>query len=122
MVCKPRNPTRRAIGKGPFDFPDTISHLQIPIHIMSGWCAANCLPRLSPRQRLMSMIAATVADLDGLSILGGQQAYWNWHHRVCHNLPFGFALISALAVLGEARRRGLFTAKDAKLREEKNKT
>jgi len=66
---------------------------------MSGWCAANLLRRLSPRQRLMCMIAATIPDLDGLSILFGQQAYWNWHHRVCHNLPFGILACLILATI-----------------------
>jgi len=98
---------QRAIAKGPFGFPDTISYLQIPIHIMSGWCAANLLPRLSPRQRLMSMIAASIADLDGLSILGGQQAYWHWHHRICHNLPFGILVAAVLAAVS-GRTIGLF--------------
>jgi len=73
--------------------------MQIPTHVMSGWCAANLLPRLSPRQRLMCMIAATIPDLDGLSIFFGQQAYWNWHHRVCHNLPFGILACLILAAI-----------------------
>src|SRR5579872_2781125 len=81
--------------------------MQIPTHILSGWCAANLFPPLNPRQRLMCMIAAAIPDLDGLSILGGQQAYWNWHHRVCHNLPFGLIVCGLLAWLS-GRRIGLF--------------
>ena len=63
--------------------------MQVPTHIMSGWCAANLVGNLTPRQRSFCMIAASIADLDGLSILGGQEAYWRYHHLLCHNLMFG---------------------------------
>jgi len=76
--------------------------MHVQTHVMSGWCIAN-LFRLSPRQRLMSMIAASIADLDGLSILAGQEAYWNWHHRLCHNLPFGLLACIILALVSRAR-------------------
>ncbi len=65
---------------------------------MSGWCAANLVPGLTPTQRLMAMIAAAVPDLDGLSLLGGQQSYWHWHHRACHNLPFGLLACAILTL------------------------
>src|ERR1700677_3708675 len=73
--------------------------MQIPTHIMSGWCAANVIPNLTPKQRLFCMIAASIPDLDGLSILAGQQSYWHWHHRVCHNLPFGLLSCLILTLL-----------------------
>jgi inner membrane protein len=74
---------------------------------MSGWCASNLFPSLTPIQRLMSMIAASIPDLDGLSILGGQQSYWHWHHRVCHNLPFGL-LACLLLTAASGRTLKLF--------------
>jgi hypothetical protein len=61
---------------------------------MSGWVIGNCLD-LSPRQRGFCMIAASLADLDGLSILFGQNAYWTYHHLLCHNLLFA-VLFSAV--------------------------
>jgi hypothetical protein len=73
--------------------------MQIPTHILSGWCAANLFPTLTPKQRLFCMIATTIPDLDGLSILGGQESYWHWHHRICHNLPFGIMACLLLATL-----------------------
>jgi hypothetical protein len=69
-------------------------HLQT--HILSGWCVGNCLP-LSGRQRLFCMIAASVADIDGISRLAGQKAYWDYHHTLGHNLPVAMVIAVALA-------------------------
>jgi hypothetical protein len=74
--------------------------MHVPTHLMSGWCVGN-LFRLTARERLLCMAAATVADLDGVTYLFGQNAYWDYHHVVCHNLLFavlvsaGFAAFSA---------------------------
>jgi len=76
--------------------------MHVQTHILSGWCLGNLLP-LTARQRVMCMAAASVADLDGLSILGGQNAYWDYHHRLCHNLPFGLIACGAMALLGPRR-------------------
>jgi len=62
--------------------------MHIPTHLMSGWCIGN-LFHLTGRQRVMCMVAASAADLDGLSIVGGLDAYQTYHHEVGHNLPFG---------------------------------
>lgn len=82
--------------------------MQVPTHIMSGWCAGNLLPGLTPRQRALCMVAASIADLDGLSILGGQASYWHWHHRVCHNLPFGILSSFVLTLFSRTRSRVWF--------------
>ena len=57
----------------------------------------NLFPRFTPRQRLCCMLAASLADVDGLSILGGQNAWWDYHHTLGHNLLFGIAVCAALA-------------------------
>ena len=49
------------------------------------------------------MLAASLADLDGLSILAGQEAYWDYHHTLGHNLPFGLVLCTVLASLSTRR-------------------
>jgi hypothetical protein len=69
-------------------------HMQT--HIMAGWCAAS-LFQLSARERLFCMLAATLPDLDGLSSLFGQEAYWYYHHRLGHNFVFALLLAGALA-------------------------
>jgi hypothetical protein len=76
--------------------------VHVQTHILSGWCAANLLP-LTARQRLLCMIAAAAADVDGFSLLFGQSAYWKYHHVIGHNLPFGLALCTALALISGAR-------------------
>jgi len=76
--------------------------MHVQTHILSGWCVGNLLP-LTERQRVMCMIAASIADLDGLSILGGQNAYWDHHHRLCHNLPFGVLACGTMALFSGKR-------------------
>jgi hypothetical protein len=75
-----------------------------PTHILSGWCAAN-LFRLTPRERLFCMIAATGADLDGASLLFGREAYWNWHHVGGHNIFFAVAMSLLLAAFSSRKRK-----------------
>jgi inner membrane protein len=66
--------------------------MHLPTHILSGWCIGS-LFRLNPRQRLFCMFAAVAPDLDGISFLFGQDAWWDIHHKWGHNLLLG--IISA---------------------------
>ena len=77
--------------------------MQVPIHLMAGWCTANLLPGLTPRQRLFCIVAAGIPDLDGASILFGQEAFWNWHHKACHNLPFCVIACLAMAMFSPSK-------------------
>ena len=52
------------------------------------------------------MLSASLADLDGLSILGGQEAWWDYHHTLGHNLPFGVLLCLVLAAVSKHRVTG----------------
>ena len=81
--------------------------MHIPTHLMSGWCLAN-LVRLNPRERAFTMIAASAADMDGISFLFGQEAYWDYHHVVCHNLPFAVLVSAGLAVFSSSRIKAFF--------------
>lgn len=75
--------------------------MHVPTHLMSGWCVASLFD-LTPRERLLCMLAASAEDLDGLGAVMGTQsdAYQNYHHLLCHNLLFvtivaiGCALVS----------------------------
>src|SRR5690242_13324322 len=75
--------------------------MHIPTHILSGWCVGNCFP-LDKKQRLFCMIAASVADLDGLGMVAGmeQELYWRYHHVLGHNLFFGLLVAGVLAAMG----------------------
>jgi inner membrane protein len=86
--------------------------MHIPTHIMSGWVLGNCVP-LTKRERLHCMLAASLADLDGLGVVFGTQseAYQRWHHVACHGIVFGVFLSGVLTVLspgGAIRRAGVF--------------
>ncbi len=68
-------------------------HLQT--HVMSGWCVANCF-RLSARERFLAMLAAGLPDLDGVTYVFGDEAYWATHHVYGHNLLFALLLSGVL--------------------------
>jgi inner membrane protein len=80
--------------------------LHIQTHIMSGWCLANLVPGLTARERLLAMVAASVADVDGLGIVFGEKYYQDYHHVLGHNLLFAgvvslvFAALSTHRVVG----------------------
>lgn len=83
--------------------------MHIPTHIMSGWCVGNLLP-LNPRQRLFCMIAATVADLDGVGFVISEEAYWNWHHIAGHNIFYAVLVAGVLTAFSQPRRMLAFVA------------
>ena len=76
--------------------------MHVQTHLMSGWCVANLLP-LNARERLLCMVAATAPDLDGISFLFGQEAWWDYHHLLAHNLLFVLVLAVALTALSTSR-------------------
>lgn len=69
--------------------------MQIPTHILSGWCVANIL-EVTPGQRLRCMIAASIADFDGLGMLFGREYYLRYHHVVGHGFFVGGLIAIAL--------------------------
>ena len=71
--------------------------MHIQTHILSGWCLGNIF-HISRRERLFSMIAATVPDLDGLSLFGGPDCYFQYHHIITHNIIAGL-LVSILLTI-----------------------
>jgi hypothetical protein len=78
----------------------------VPTHILSGWCIGNVLP-LNARERLGCMIAATAADIDGLGLLYSWDAYWNFHHKLGHNI-FAVVIFAAALMPFASRRRFAF--------------
>lgn len=80
--------------------------MHIQTHVMSSWCIANALP-ISPRQRLLCMLAGSLADLDGLGIVAGMEAYWRYHHVLGHNVFLAAALSAVLAFISQQRLRSL---------------
>jgi len=80
--------------------------MHVPTHLLSGWCIGS-LFRISARERLMCMVAASVPDLDGLSWAFGEEAYMTYHHKVCHNLAFGILSCTVLWIFSGRRFRAL---------------
>ena len=80
--------------------------MHIPTHILSGWICGNFIPSFGPRERFFCMVAASAPDLDGLSLLGGWECYYDWHHVLMHNLPFA-VILAALDLLGSGSDWGV---------------
>jgi inner membrane protein len=80
--------------------------MHAPTHIMSGWCVGN-LFRLTAGERACCMIAASAADVDAVSRVFGEEAYWDWHHVAGHNLLFAVLLAAGLAVFSRHRLKAL---------------
>lgn len=67
-------------------------------HALSGWCVGNLL-QAGPKERALCIAVSLCPDLDGLSIVGGVQSYWDYHHIVAHNAAFAVIASVACAML-----------------------
>ena len=76
--------------------------MHIQSHIMSGWCIGN-LFKLNRRERALCMLAASLPDLDGITILGGLDFYQTWHHVIAHNILFSVVLVAVLTWFSESK-------------------
>ena len=76
------------------------------VHAELSWLLAQGLP--SRRDRALVTIAGLAPDVDGLSLLGGVDAYARWHHLLFHG-ALG-AAVTAAACAAFARRRGAVAA------------
>jgi inner membrane protein len=81
--------------------------MHIQTHILSGWCIGNLVPGLGPRERALCMLAASLADVDGLGILVSEEWYWSLHHKLGHCAAFGLLLSGGLALVSTRGRRWL---------------
>jgi len=80
--------------------------MHIQTHVLSGWCVANAFP-LTACERLFAMLAASLADLDGIGIFIDSEYYMRWHHVASHNLIWAVVL-SVLLTIWSKHRRGAF--------------
>ena len=76
--------------------------MHVQTHVMSGWCVGN-LVQLTPRERVFCMLAASLADLDGLGYFFSAETYWDYHHKLTHNLLFGLVLVGVLTAFSTHR-------------------
>ena len=75
-------------------------------HIGLSWIVANAA-RLSPRDRLIIVLAGTLPDLDGAGILWSERAYTIAHRGAGHSLLFALVMAAVALAWGRAPR---FTA------------
>ena len=78
--------------------------MHIQTHVMSGFCLGNLFP-ISAKERFLCMLAASLPDLDGVTYVLGQNAYWATHHVYGHNLLFALLLSGVLTLFSEHRKR-----------------
>ena len=71
------------------------------VHGELSWLAAQKLN--DRRDRLLVTIAGVIPDLDGLTLLGGVDAYGRWHHVLTHGALSAVLLCGALTFF--ARRK-----------------
>lgn len=61
-------------------------------HLQYGWWFAHWL-QTNRRERAAIALAGAGPDLDGLSLFGGGEAYYRYHHMLFHNLGATLAVI-----------------------------
>ncbi|MHB8875217.1 MAG: metal-dependent hydrolase [Myxococcaceae bacterium] len=71
------------------------------IHGELSWLLAQKLE--ARRDRLLVMAAGLAPDLDGLTLLAGEDAYGRWHHLLSHGFVAALGVTGACALF--ARRR-----------------
>ncbi|HET7437186.1 MAG TPA: metal-dependent hydrolase [Thermoanaerobaculia bacterium] len=80
-------------------------------HALTGWCLAEAVPNTTHREKALITFAAMAPDLDGFGIFAELATrntdtpllWWtDYHHQLCHNLPFA----ALLALLAAAIARG----------------
>lgn len=75
------------------------------VHAELSWLGAQGLK--SKRDRLLVTVAGVIPDLDGLTLLAGQEAYGKWHHVVTHG-ALSAVLLSGLLCLFAEKKRAVF--------------
>jgi len=78
------------------------------VHAELGWLTAQGLP--ARRDRVLVTLSGVAPDLDGLSLLGGQEAYATWHHVLSHGALAAGLICGGLATLGVQRWRTFLLA------------
>jgi inner membrane protein len=82
-------------------------------HVLTGWCLAEAVPKLSRREQVLVTLAAAAPDLDGLGVIAELSTehsarpllWWTeYHHVLGHNLLFACIATMAAALLARKSR------------------
>ena len=72
-------------------------------HLILSWLVGQHLA--SRRDRVLVAWAGMAPDLDGLTLLAGEEAYGRWHHLLTHGLAAAVLCAAIVAVLARQRAR-----------------
>lgn len=61
---------------------------------------------LTPRERVLAMVAALFPDIDGLGLIVSLEYYARYHHVLAHNLLIGTIMSAVLAAFSTHRIKG----------------
>lgn len=75
------------------------------IHAGTGWLLGAWLPRR--RDRVLATIAAVIPDVDGLTLLFGEEMYAEWHHKIAHGAVAAVVVAALAFALSRAWRTAL---------------
>lgn len=78
------------------------------VHAELSWLGAQRLK--DRRDRLLVTLAGLAPDLDGLTLLAGEEAYGKWHHVLTHGLVSALAVSALLMLFARARLAVFFYA------------
>ena len=76
------------------------------VHAELSWLGAQKL--FDRRDRMLVTLAGVLPDLDGLTLLGGEELYGKWHHVLTHGALSAVELFSSKAdakVVATLRKR-----------------
>ncbi len=77
--------------------------MHIPTHLMLSWVVGHRLA--ARRDRRLVAWSGVAADLDGLSLLAGLDAYGRWHHVLTHGLAAALLIAGLCAFRAKDRPR-----------------
>lgn len=72
------------------------------VHAEISWLTGQRLA--ARRDRLLVTLAGLSPDLDGLSLLAGEDAYSRWHHVLTHGFVSAFACAAVCAAFAQQKR------------------
>lgn len=71
------------------------------VHAELSWLAGARLT--ARRDRVLVTLAGVLPDLDGLTLLAGEEVYATWHHVLTHGVVSAVVISSVLAAFAERR-------------------
>jgi hypothetical protein len=81
--------------------------MHVQTHLFCGWSIGNGF-RFTPRERLLCVVVSVAPDIDGVGILFSEQAYFNFHHVLAHNLLFAMLVSGVCAAFSTHRAKAFW--------------